>query len=277
MRTALLFLLGLLALASKAQNLIANSDFESNGQPLCTNWFNYCGHEITFLCAGDTDSSCSYYFGCEMHPDAPPGGGQWCLKMSAFTSALNAYAKTYITGQFKGVYECKVWYRSDTTGMYPSVYIYYKKGNNYTGMNSIPMSFSQTWKSATLRDTIQNLSDTIIIALVSGVGSSFEPGRNAFLDLPEFRMLESWTDVESINQISEVSLFPNPFSSQLNFKTANNEPTTVSLFNFLGLQVLQETFTNTTTLSTAQLASGIYFYELRSRKEVMATGKVVKE
>jgi hypothetical protein len=82
-----------------------------------------------------------------------------------------------------------------------------------------------------------------------------------------------------INELQKtgVTLFPNPFSNQLTFKLADNEPTTVSLYDFLGQQILQHTFTNSTTINTAQMQSGIYFYELRNSKGTLKTGKVVKE
>ena len=83
--------------------------------------------------------------------------------------------------------------------------------------------------------------------------------------------------VENEAEKTDVSVYNNPFSKQLTFSLSDNEPTTVSLYNFLGQQVLQQTFTNSTTLNTAQLADGIYFYELRSNKGTMKTGKVVKQ
>ena len=73
-----------------------------------------------------------------------------------------------------------------------------------------------------------------------------------------------------------VSLFPNPFSNQITFSLAVNEPATVSLFNFLGQQILHQTFTNTTTINTEQMQDGIYFYELRSNKGTIKTGRIIK-
>ncbi len=83
--------------------------------------------------------------------------------------------------------------------------------------------------------------------------------------------------IQEPKQNAGVSLFPNPFSNQLTFSLAANEQTTVSLYNFLGQQVLQQTFTNSTTVNTEQLVDGIYFYELRSNKGTLKTGKVVKQ
>lgn len=75
----------------------------------------------------------------------------------------------------------------------------------------------------------------------------------------------------------QFDIYPNPFSTQLIFSLTSNEQTTVSLYNLFGQQVLQQTFTNSTTINTEQLVSGIYFYELRNNKGVVKTGKVVRE
>ncbi|MCW5907569.1 MAG: T9SS type A sorting domain-containing protein [Chitinophagales bacterium] len=94
---------------------------------------------------------------------------------------------------------------------------------------------------------------------------------------------ETWGTLQPVEikdirvQNNVVSLFPNPFSNQLTFSVADNEQTTVLLYNFLGKQVLQQTFTNSTTINTAHLADGIYFYELRNNNGALKTGKVVKQ
>jgi hypothetical protein len=85
------------------------------------------------------------------------------------------------------------------------------------------------------------------------------------------------TALRDVKTINEISLSPNPFSNKLSFSIANNEQTTISLYNFLGQQILQQTFTNSTTINTEQLADGIYFYELRSSKGTLKAGKLVKQ
>ncbi len=83
---------------------------------------------------------------------------------------------------------------------------------------------------------------------------------------------------ESTIKNENVSPFPNPFSNQLTFSLAHNAQTTVSLYNFLGQQVLQQTtFTNITTLNTEQLANGIYFYQLMNGKQIIKSGKLIKQ
>ncbi len=73
------------------------------------------------------------------------------------------------------------------------------------------------------------------------------------------------------------TIFPNPFSIQLTFKLTDSEQTTVSLYDFLGQQILQQTFTNSTTINTRHMPDGIYFYELRNFKGTLKTGKLVKQ
>ncbi len=85
------------------------------------------------------------------------------------------------------------------------------------------------------------------------------------------------TGLQQSKQKATARLFPNPFSHQLTFSLADNVPTTVSLCNFLGQQILQQTIINFTTINTEQLADGIYFYELRNDKGLVTKGKVIRQ
>lgn len=85
------------------------------------------------------------------------------------------------------------------------------------------------------------------------------------------------TEIDWITANESFNVYPNPFSTQITFSLADNEPTTTSLYNFLGQQVLKQTFTNSTTINTEQLADGIYFYELRNEKGAAKNGKVLKQ
>jgi hypothetical protein len=76
-------------------------------------------------------------------------------------------------------------------------------------------------------------------------------------------------------EVGQILVYPSPFSNQITF--SYNEQATVSLYDFLGRQIIQQTFTNSTTINTEQLTSGIYFYRLKNYKGTLKTGKVVKQ
>ncbi len=279
MRTAILFflLLRTSCIICNAQNLIVNSDFEYNGQPECQGWYDVCGNDLAYLCAGITDSAfCNRPdYGVQLYNDAPPAGGQWCMSLIPLSSTLRGKMSTFVAGKFLGVYEFKVWMRLDSLG-YGGINILPKDSLGYTGFHGVMNNTATFWTQIIVRDTIKYLSDTVFFMFDADV-SNFTSPKKTYIDMAEFRMVESWSDVKGINANKEVSVSPNPFSNQLTFSLADNEQTTVLLYNFLGQQVLQQTFTNSTTINTAQLAEGIYFYELRNSKETLKTGKLVKQ
>ena len=84
-------------------------------------------------------------------------------------------------------------------------------------------------------------------------------------------------DVPIINKIMECILFPNPFNDNLNISVKENEQTEIILYDIFSRKLLQQTFTNSTTLNTEQLANGIYIYELRNRNGTIRNGKVIKQ
>jgi len=75
----------------------------------------------------------------------------------------------------------------------------------------------------------------------------------------------------------DLKVYPNPFSENVTFSIADNEQTTITLYDFLGQQILQQTFTNSTTINTEQLSGGIFFYELRNDKGEVKNGKILKQ
>jgi hypothetical protein len=78
-------------------------------------------------------------------------------------------------------------------------------------------------------------------------------------------------------QKPNASIYPNPFTDQLTFDNTENEKSTVSLFDFSGEQILQQSFINSTTIKTEGLSKGIYFYQLIDSTGKVINGKVVKD
>jgi hypothetical protein len=82
---------------------------------------------------------------------------------------------------------------------------------------------------------------------------------------------------EQSNHLSEISFAPNPFGEKLNVRANDNTESKIILYDILSRKLLQQTFTNSTTLNTEQLAKGIYIYEVRNKNGVIKKGKVVRE
>lgn len=85
------------------------------------------------------------------------------------------------------------------------------------------------------------------------------------------------TGENEVNQLEEVKLFPNPVSDYLNIIDAGKETLEFVLYDLNSSKTILQAFTNSTTINTAQMQPGIYFYELRNDKGTIKTGKVVKQ
>ncbi|MEO5572248.1 MAG: T9SS type A sorting domain-containing protein, partial [Bacteroidia bacterium] len=72
-------------------------------------------------------------------------------------------------------------------------------------------------------------------------------------------------------------LFPNPFSDKLNITVKGNQPAEIIFYDITSRKIFNQTFTNSITINTGQIAKGIYIYEVRDKKGVVRKGKVVKE
>jgi hypothetical protein len=76
---------------------------------------------------------------------------------------------------------------------------------------------------------------------------------------------------------SKILVYPNPFSSTLNFKFENSDVTEFVLYNAVAGKVLTEKISNTASVNTVNLPAGIYYYELRGEKNILSKGKLIKQ
>ncbi|HKR04011.1 MAG TPA: T9SS type A sorting domain-containing protein [Bacteroidia bacterium] len=81
---------------------------------------------------------------------------------------------------------------------------------------------------------------------------------------------------ETMKEINIFNVYPNPFNDKLNFSCETNENLQVHLYDITARKLLQQTFTNSISINTEQLAKGIYLYEVRNKNGVIKKGKVVK-
>ena len=79
---------------------------------------------------------------------------------------------------------------------------------------------------------------------------------------------------------SSVSIYPNPFSSSVNIllKEWKLNGYVFKMYNVLGAEMLSRTITDqTTTIETADLTPGIYFYRIIHNNTVIASGKLISQ
>lgn len=85
------------------------------------------------------------------------------------------------------------------------------------------------------------------------------------------------TGVEEANiSVKRLNINPNPFSDKITITTKTTEQLEASLYDVTSRRILNQTFTNSTSINTEQLAKGIYIYEVRNKNGVIKNGKVVK-
>lgn len=74
-----------------------------------------------------------------------------------------------------------------------------------------------------------------------------------------------------------VSVYPNPFSTNLNVALPNGQPAEFFLYGPTGRVVLQQGFKDSLSMDTRHLAGGIYFYEIKTGTTATMRGTVVRQ
>ena len=102
-------------------------------------------------------------------------------------------------------------------------------------------------------------------------------GQNAsYIDIVDGSLiLTPCTGIEEQNLNSNIKIYPNPLSDILNIKAWGFSE--IILYDVAARKLLQQKFTNSTTVNTEQLAKGLYLYEVRNKNGLCKKGKVVKD
>jgi len=85
------------------------------------------------------------------------------------------------------------------------------------------------------------------------------------------------TGIEEQTANGEAKIYPNPFNDKLTVRNIENELSEILLYDIGSRKLLQQSFTNSSSINTEQLEKGIYLYELRNKNGVIKKGKVVKD
>lgn len=102
----------------------------------------------------------------------------------------------------------------------------------------------------------------------------------------DIRMLELYQETntsinEERNQKNYFLIYPNPFHDRsiLEFKNIKNEKHRLSLYSITGklMRSVTDITTNYIVIERKNLANGLYFFQLRNNKQIVATGKLIIE
>jgi len=93
---------------------------------------------------------------------------------------------------------------------------------------------------------------------------------------PDSLTCYSSVGINEIKNEEDLVLFPNPFTDRINITVNKNEIVEVNIYDITSRKLLSQSFTNSTSINTEQLANGIYIYELRNSKHRIANGKIIK-
>ncbi|MEO5570259.1 MAG: T9SS type A sorting domain-containing protein [Bacteroidia bacterium] len=125
--------------------------------------------------------------------------------------------------------------------------------------------------------TIGNFNDDTTTPTMNNPGGSSAPGCYGAYYFIDDVTVSDITGIKDLNDIFSVNVFPNPFIYRIYAMSYNNDQYDFIIYDTTLRKLLQQRFTNSTTLNTAQLAKGIYLYEIRNKNGVIKKGKVVKE
>ena len=110
--------------------------------------------------------------------------------------------------------------------------------------------------------------------IVSGLVDNIQTVYN---DVWEYIPDEVTTGINMIDSLSIVSIFPNPFTNQLNINSTTTEPKELILRDGLSKLILLQSFKHSINLNTSSMASGIYYFEIRNSQRTILSGKLLKQ
>ena len=89
-----------------------------------------------------------------------------------------------------------------------------------------------------------------------------------------------WVTKYTSTAVSEVSaastsVVYSSATQQISVQSNGNAVQNISLFNALGEQVYQASFSGQLTIKTNSLKSGVYFYQLSNQNNNVSTGKII--
>ena len=121
------------------------------------------------------------------------------------------------------------------------------------------------WNGTTIAGPISSL--LVYDTLLSG-----EPGGTLF----SLFISDHLQSAVSNTAEEAVHISPNPFKDLITCTLQQDAMATLRIYNVLSQEIIRRDFYNSTTVETAALHSGVYFYVLSTDDEILSKGKLIK-
>lgn len=268
-----------------SQNLILNAGFETGGLPMPNgNALPYYPATLSFWSAASTDG--------ELISDptlAHTGTGFMSMLQNASQNMAAApwLGVTFGTGYDRGVqiiqvtpataYELQVWVRSGNNLRYQG----YDAGTaliqveQFTPTAAVLDSFTVytplTWQQSTFHFTTGSLCTSVAVLFsVMDAGDA-----DAWFDDADLH-LDPASSVHQPQEGSLVSVYPTMLTDKINIHAAMQDELTISVYDAISKKVMEQTFSEALTTSVKNFSKGVYFYEIKTKNDMVAKGKLFK-
>jgi len=139
-------------------------------------------------------------------------------------------------------------------------------GGNISGA----LTATLTIHPVTISDTASNYN-----VVVTGLSSQVTTSANVTLSACDA------TGITAVTANETVTIYPNPFNTTTSIvlnDASQLDNAQLSVYTILGAEVINTTVTKqVTTLETANLPSGIYFYKITSGNKIIQSGKLISQ
>lgn len=293
------------------QNLVPNGDFETYTS--CPSYFSQINLATPWMTP--STGSPDYYNQCSTYSGTGIPNNNWGFQLAhggdgysgivLYQSALHntrEYIEVHLTDTLKAndCYHFEMYanlgnncsytcndiqvYFSDTivsgiphNGCIPVPFQINNAGANFDSLTWTLVSGDYTAMGGESYLTIGNFKYDSLSNITFISAFLIQPNAYVYIDDVSLVQIPCYTGINEPNTNVHSTIYPNPFSDEFSIQINNYLPAEIILYDVLSRKVLHRTFTNSTTIYTEQLRTGIYIYKLRNSNGVIRTGKLVKQ
>ncbi len=228
---------------------LQNPSFEENGQPSLDGWLDY-------YCDFATSEN-----------DAPPGGGQWCVKMQpgqtqgCFPGYFYQLLPNVTNDQ---IFQLEGWAKVDVEGTVVGIFLGRKDAEGTIHLFDGDTTSSESWTMLSVQDTfILEPGDDAVVVINSGlVGGPVGPSHSSYFDELQLDLVTSVNDA----YFTDLKIFPNPVVNdevRIELNSCKIPIDDISVFEVSGKLIFQHTG-YLKSINADDWRPGIYCIRLKS-------------